>query len=58
MDRLAPLVCVWRGLRRLARWHMHRERDDPILQSTALVNKAFMHLDEGKGMHWQSRELF
>ncbi len=56
MDRLAPLV--YDDLRRLARRHMHRERDDHVLQSTALVNEAFMHLGEGKGMHWQSRSHF
>ena len=41
-ERLAPLV--YQELRKIARSHMRRERQDHTLQPTALVNEAFQTL--------------
>jgi DNA-directed RNA polymerase specialized sigma24 family protein len=43
LERLLPLVEA--ELRRLARGYMGRERRDHTLQTTALVNEAFVRLD-------------
>jgi len=42
LKSLIPLV--YDELRRLARYHLNRERRDHTLQSTALVNEAYMRL--------------
>lgn len=56
LDRLIPLV--YSDLRRMARRHMRGERDDHVLQSTALVHEAFMRLGEQRGVEWSSRGQF
>ncbi len=56
LERLIPLV--YGDLRRMARRHMRAERDDHVLQSTALVHEAFMRLGEQRGMRWASRSQF
>jgi RNA polymerase sigma factor (TIGR02999 family) len=56
LDRLIPLV--YADLRRMARRHMRGERDDHVLQSTALVHEAFMRLGEQRGVEWSSRGQF
>jgi RNA polymerase sigma factor (TIGR02999 family) len=45
-------------LRRLAHHYMRRERAGHSLQTTALVNEAYLRLIDYKRMHWQNRAHF
>ena len=45
-------------LRRLAHHYMRRERAGHSLQTTALVNEAYLRLVGYKRMHWQNRAHF
>ena len=45
-------------LRRLARGYIARERRGHTLQTTALINEAFLRLVEAKGLRWQDRAHF
>jgi RNA polymerase sigma-70 factor, ECF subfamily len=45
-------------LRRLARRYMRQERPGHSLQTTALVNEAYMRLVDYKRMQWQNRAHF
>jgi RNA polymerase sigma-70 factor, ECF subfamily len=56
LDRLTPIV--YDELRRLARRYMRGERPGHSLQTTALVNEAYMRLVDYKGMQWQNRAHF
>lgn len=56
LDRLMPLV--YDEMRRLAHHYMRRERPDHMLQTTALVNEAYLKLVDHKGMRWQNRAHF
>lgn len=56
LDRLMPLV--YRELRRLAHHHMGRERPGHTLQTTALVNEAYMRLVVQVNMRWENRAHF
>ncbi len=56
LARLTPIV--YDELRRLARRYMKRERAGHSLQTTALVNEAYMRLVDYKRMHWQNRAHF
>ncbi len=56
LDRLMPLV--HEELRRLAHNYMSRERSGHTLQTTALVNEAYLRLVNRKGVHWQNRAHF
>ena len=56
LAQLTPLV--YEELRRLARRYMKRERAGHSLQTTALVNEAYMRLVDYKRMHWQDRAHF
>jgi RNA polymerase sigma-70 factor (ECF subfamily) len=56
LDRLAPLV--YQELRRLARRHMRREQAGNTLQTTALVNEAYLRLADAGGVSWQDRTHF
>jgi RNA polymerase sigma-70 factor (ECF subfamily) len=56
LDRLTPIV--YDEFRRLARCYMKRERAGHGLQTTALVNEAYMRLVDYKGMQWQNRAHF
>ena len=55
LKSLIPLV--YDELRRLARYHLNRERSDHTLQSTALVNEAYMRL-AGQDLRIQNRAHF
>ena len=55
MDRLIPLV--YEHLRRLAGHYMRRERPEHTLQPTALVNEAYLRLNEVT-VSWQDRAHF
>jgi RNA polymerase sigma factor (TIGR02999 family) len=56
LDRLTPIV--YHELHRLARRYMRRERPGHSLQTTALVNEAYMRLADYKRMQWQDRAHF
>ncbi len=56
LDRLMPLV--YDELRRLARIYMGRERDANVLQTTALVNEAYLRLVDSSRVRWQNRAHF
>jgi RNA polymerase sigma-70 factor (ECF subfamily) len=56
LERLTPIV--YDELRRLARRYMRRERPGHSLQTTALVNEAYIRLVDYKRMQWQNRAHF
>src|ERR1700686_1654547 len=56
LDKLTAIV--YDELRRLARRYMKRERPGHSLQTTALVNEAYMRLVDYKRMQWQNRAHF
>jgi RNA polymerase sigma-70 factor, ECF subfamily len=56
LQGLTPIV--YGELRRLAHRYMDCERPGHILQTTALVNEAYMRLVDYKRMHWQNRAHF
>lgn len=56
LDALMPLV--YRELRRLANHYLQRERPDHTLQSTALVNEAYVRLAGQNAPQWQNRAHF
>lgn len=56
LDKLTPIV--YQELHRLARLYMRRERPGHSLQTTALVNEAYMRLVDYKRMGWQNRAHF
>ena len=56
LDRLTPIV--YKELHRLARHYMKGERPGHMLQTTALVNEAYMRLVDYKRMQWQNRAHF
>src|SRR5687768_11281295 len=56
LDKLMPLI--HEELRRLAHHYMSRERSGHTLQTTALVNEAYVRLVNRKGAHWQNRAHF
>jgi RNA polymerase sigma-70 factor, ECF subfamily len=55
-DKLVPLV--YEELHRLARRYMGREQAGHTLQTTALVNEAYLRLVDQKRMRWQNRAHF
>ena len=56
LDKLLPLVSG--ELHQLAHRYMSREREDHTLQTTALVNEAYLKLIDQRVVHWQSRAHF
>jgi RNA polymerase sigma-70 factor, ECF subfamily len=56
LDELVPLI--HQELHRLARRYMFGERAGHTLQTTALVNEAYLHLVNSQGVNWQSRAHF
>src|SRR5436305_6592602 len=56
LAELTPLV--YKELRRLAHRHMGGERLDHTLQTTALVNEAYLRLADQTNPSWQSRAHF
>ncbi len=56
LERLLPLV--HQELRRLARGYMFRERVGHTLQTTALVNEAYLRLVNARQVNWQNRAHF
>lgn len=56
LHRLVPLVHV--ELRRLAHQYMAGERPGHLLQTTALVNEAYLRLVDSSRVRWQNRSHF
>ncbi len=56
LDRLAPLIHS--ELHRLAHHYMKRERPGHLLQTSALVNEAYVRLIDWKNVRWQNRAHF
>src|SRR5215813_1864616 len=56
LEQLMPLV--YGELRRLASAYLRRERSNHTLQSTALVNEAFLRLVRQHDVQWRSRAHF
>src|SRR5260370_39635297 len=56
LERITPIV--YRELHRLAHHYIARERPDHSLQTTALVNEAYMRLVDYNHMQWQNRAHF
>jgi RNA polymerase sigma-70 factor (ECF subfamily) len=56
LENLLPLVDG--ELRRLARAYMARERREHTLQTTALINEAYVRLVGASGLPWQDRGHF
>ena len=56
LQALTPIV--YAELRRLARNYVRRERNGNSLQTTALVNEAYIRLVDYKRMRWQNRAHF
>ena len=54
--RVLPLV--YDELRRIAAQQLRRERDDHLLQATAIVHEAYLRLAEQGGFRWPSRAHF
>ena len=55
-ERLVPLV--YREMRVLARRYMRHERPGHMLQTTALVNEAYVRLIDLNRIQWQNRAHF
>ena len=55
-QRLLPLV--YAELRRVAHRRMRDERPDHLLQTTALINEAYLRLVDINRVRWQSRAHF
>ena len=56
LAELTPLV--HEELRRLAHHYMSGEREGHTLQTTALVNEAYVRLIDWKNVRWQNRAHF
>ena len=56
LSRLMPLV--YDELRRIAHRYMQRERDGHTLQTSALVNEAYLRLAGQGSVDWQNRAHF
>jgi RNA polymerase sigma factor (TIGR02999 family) len=55
-ERLLPLI--YRELRRIARHHMRGQHGQNTLQTTALINEAYLKLGGGAESNWASRAHF
>ena len=56
LDRLTPLV--YDEIRRIADRYVQREREGHTLQTTALVNEAYLRLAGQQQINWQNRAHF
>jgi RNA polymerase sigma-70 factor, ECF subfamily len=56
LERLTPLI--YQELHRLARHYMKRESDRAVLQTSALINEAYMRLVDVREVDWQDRAHF
>ena len=56
LDKLAPVIHA--ELHRLAHAYMGRERPGHVLQTSALVNEAYLRLIDWENARWQNRAHF
>ena len=56
LERLVPLV--YPELRRIAKRQMARENPDHTLQTSALINEAYLKLVDRENVDWQNRAHF
>lgn len=56
LEALLPLV--YNELRRLARYHLHNQRNNHTLQSTALVHEVYLRLAKQQGLQIGNRAHF
>lgn len=56
LEKLTPVV--YAELHRIAKRYMGRERDGHTLQTTALVNEAYVRLIDWKNAKWENRAHF
>ncbi len=56
LDKLTPLV--YDEIRRIAHRYTQREREGHTLQTTALVNEAYLRLASQQQINWQNRTHF
>lgn len=56
LDKLYPLV--YDELHKMANRYMKRERKDHTLQTTALINEAYVRMVDQKNVHWENRAHF
>jgi RNA polymerase sigma factor (TIGR02999 family) len=56
LQKLVPLV--YEELRRLAHRYMGWEHPGHVLETSALVNEAYLRLTDSKQQHWQNRAHF
>jgi RNA polymerase sigma factor (TIGR02999 family) len=56
LERLMPLV--YNELHRLAHQQMRREKPGQILQTSALINEAYLRLIDRPRIHWENRAQF
>jgi RNA polymerase sigma factor (TIGR02999 family) len=56
LDALAPRI--YDELHRLARNFMRREREEPILQATALVHELYLKLIDVQSVDWEGKAHF
>ena len=54
----ALLPLIYDELRRLAAYHLYRERSNHTLQATALVHEAYLRLVNQRAVRWQNRSHF
>ena len=54
LDQLTPLV--YDEIRRIAHRYVQREREGQTLETTALVNEAYLRLAGSQRVEWQNRE--
>jgi RNA polymerase sigma factor (TIGR02999 family) len=56
LEKLTPLI--YDELRRIAHRYARRERNGHTLQTTALINEAYLRLAGGESPDWQNRQHF
>lgn len=56
LEQLTPVI--YSELHRIAKRHMNRERGGHTLQTTALVNEAYLRLIDWKTARWENRAHF
>jgi RNA polymerase sigma factor (TIGR02999 family) len=56
LEQLVPIV--YKDLRRLAHYHLRREREGHTLQATAVVHEVYLRLCGQDEPHWENRAHF
>jgi RNA polymerase sigma factor (TIGR02999 family) len=56
LEKLIPMI--YAELHRAAQRYMSRERSDHMLQTTALINEAYLRLVDFQHINWQNRAQF